>query len=276
MSPLEGALLGLVQGLTEFLPVSSSGHLVLAHHALGLREPALFTEVMLHVGTLAAILAVFWRELRDLGCGGLEGARALLAGRGATAWRLDARWRLLVFLGVGTVPAAAAGLLGRGSIELVNRHPAAVGVLLVLNGALLLATRRHPAGTLDFQSLTLRAVLLVGLAQTLALLPGVSRSGVTIAAALWVGIQRDPAGRLSFLLAVPAIVGATALEGAAVLAQGGARDGWLAVLTGTAVAAASGYVAVRVLLRLVRAGRLFVFGPYCILVGASVVVWWLV
>jgi undecaprenyl-diphosphatase len=276
MNLLEGALLGLVQGLTEFLPVSSSGHLVLANHALGLDEPSLFTEVMLHAGTLVAIFMVFWRDLWSLGVGGIGGASAMLAGGGRAAWRRDPSFRLLVFLAIGTLPVAAVGLVAKDSIEVVNRHPVVVAILLVLNGVMLLAARRRPGETLDFSNLTLRAVLLVGLAQTLALLPGVSRSGVTIATALWVGVQRDPAGRLSFLLAVPAVLGATVLELMTVFQHGGARDGLGPVLVGTVVATVSGYVAIRVLLRLVREGRLFVFGPYCIGIGLAVLVLMLV
>jgi len=272
MDVWEGLVLGLVQGLTEFLPISSSGHLVLAHHALGLEHPSLFTEVMLHAGTLVAIFMVFWRELYALGVSGTVGALGVAAGQGRRVWREDPMFRLLVFLAVGTVPVAVVGLGVRDHIERLGAHPGIVGAILLVNGTLLLLSRRFGSGAMTLTCLTLRAVLIVGLAQSLALLPGISRSGITIITALWLGVERDTAGRLSFLLAVPAVLGATVVELTEVLHQGGAGNDWFAVLAGTAVATVSGYAAILILLRLVRQGRMYVFGPYCLLVGAAALV----
>jgi undecaprenyl-diphosphatase len=272
MEVWEGLVLGLVQGLTEFLPISSSGHLVLAQHALGLEHPSLFTGVMLHAGTLVAILMVFWRELYALGVSGTIGAVRLASGQGAIVWREDPMFRLLVYLALGTVPVAVVGLAVRDHIERLGEHPGLVGAILLVNGGLLLSSRRLGRGEMTMTRLTLRAVAIVGLAQTLALAPGISRSGITIITALWLGIERDTAGRLSFLLAVPAVFGATVVELMQVLGHGNAGNDWVAVLIGTAAATVSGYAAILILLRLVRRGRMYVFGPYCLLVGAAAVV----
>lgn len=272
MTIWEGLLLGLVQGLTEFLPVSSSGHLVLAHHALGLEEPSLFTEVMLHAGTLLAITMVFWKDLYGLGFAGLDGALKILGGRGRESWGMDPAFRLLVFLLLATLPVAVVGLLFKDHVESIGMYPGVVGIILLGNGLLLLGSRKVNPGQVSLTEITLRAVLFVGLAQTLALLPGISRSGTTIIAALVVGVQREGAGRLSFLLAVPAILGATVLEGIHVLEAGSGGESWSAVLAGTVVATVSGYAALRLLLRLVRRGRLHLFAPYCLVLGAGAVV----
>ena len=273
MTIWEGMLLGLVQGLTEFLPVSSSGHLVLAHHVFGLKNPALFTEVMLHAGTLVAIFVVFWKDLMALGQSGLWGAAHCLTGQGRSAWQRDPNFRLLVYLALGTVPVALAGILAKEKIEALNGLPAWVGALLVVNGGMLILSRRIRKGSMTFLDLTLSAVLAVGLFQMLALLPGISRSGITILAALWLGVERDTAGRLSFLLAVPAVAGATIWELTHVVRDGLGNMALAPVLLGTVVAMISGYVAIRVLLGLVRRGRLYVFGPYCVLLGVAAVAW---
>ena len=269
MTIWEGLLLGLVQGLTEFLPVSSSGHLVLAHHALGLEEPSLFTEVLLHAGTLLAITVVFWKDLCGLGLGGLDGALKILGGQGRESWRTNPALRLLVFLLLATVPVALVGLLFKDHIESIGMYPGIVGMVLLVNGLMLLGSRKVQPGKVSLTEITLWMVLFVGTAQILALLPGISRSGTTIIAALVVGVQREGAGRLSFLLAVPAILGATLLEGIQVLGQGAGPESWSAVLAGTIVATVWGYAALRLLLRLVRRGRLHLFAPYCLVLGAA-------
>lgn len=272
MNLFEGALLGLVQGLTEFLPVSSSGHLVLAHHALGLNEPALFTEVMLHAGTLVAVLAAFSRDLIGLGLSGATGAARLARGvPPKKIWADDPGFRLLIMIALATVPVGIAGFLGKHSLEALGGYPAVVGAILIVNGLMLLASRRLAGGPMELERVVLFAAVGVGVLQVLALLPGISRSGVTIVAALALGMSRDAAGRYSFLLAVPAVTGATVLELWSALEHGAAPADLGAVLVGTVVAAISGYAAIRVLLHMVRTGRLFVFGPYCILVGIAAV-----
>ena len=275
MTHLDGMLLGLVQGLTEFLPVSSSGHLTLAHHALGLAEPKLFTEVMLHAGTLLAIFVAFWRDLWGVGRGVLHGAARTIGGDAAGAWRDDSDFRLGVFVALATIPVAIAGILIKSRVEALGAQPALVGLILVANGIALIASRRIRGGEMTLRTIVLRAALFVGVLQIAALLPGISRSGTTIIAGLIAGLGRDTAGRFSFLLAVPAVFGATVLELASMLSTGGPSDPLWPVLLGAGVAAISGYVAILGLMRLVRGGRLWVFGPYCVAIGiiAAIMTW---
>lgn len=268
MTELDGVLLGLVQGLTEFLPVSSSGHLALAHHALGFDEPKLSTEVMLHAGTLLAILVAFRADLWGVVRGVVRGLARTLRGDVAGAWRDDADFRLGIVVVLATVPVAIAGLLIKDSVEALNARPAIVGGILVVNGIALVASRWLHGGEQTLRSIAVRTALFVGVLQIAALLPGISRSGTTILAGLAAGLGRDAAGRFSFLLAVPAVFGATVLELADLLTSEAPTDPMPAVLLGTAVAAVSGYGAILALMRLVRGGRLWVFGPYCIALGA--------
>ncbi len=275
MTELDGVLLGLVQGLTEFLPVSSSGHLALAHHALGFDEPKLSTEVMLHAGTLLAILVAFRVDLWNVVCGVVRGAGRAVRGDLAGAWRDDDHFRLGVLVALGTVPVAIAGLAIKDSVEALGARPAIVGLILVANGIALVASRWLRGGEQTLRSIALRTALFVGVLQIAALLPGISRSGTTILAGLAAGLGRDAAGRFSFLLAIPAVFGATVLEVVDLVTSDAPADPMPAVLIGTAVAAVSGYGAILVLMRLVRGGRLWVFGPYCIVLGAiaAITIW---
>lgn len=202
MALLHLIILAVVQGLTEFLPVSSSGHLVLVEHWLGSFSGDVFVNVVLHVGTLLAVLAVYAKDVRRL-------------------LRFDAvAVQYLVALLVGTLPAVAVGLLFKDLIEAQFANPRLAAVALVVTGLILLSTRsrggegrgrRYGAEWHPVPPSPGRA-LLIGCAQALAILPGISRSGSTIAMSLWLGVEREEAARFSFLLAVPAIGGALVLQ----------------------------------------------------------------
>ena len=178
---------------------------------------------------------------------------------------------MAVFIVLGSVPVAFAGLTLKDHVEALGAYPHVVGLILIVNGLMLLASRRMLGGEVSLKTMTLRVALFVGLLQVLALLPGISRSGTTIMAALLAGTQRDAAGRFSFLLAVPAIAGATMLEILSVVKAGGPAEPVGPILLGTAVASIVGYVSILGLMKLVRAGRFYVFGPYCIVLG--IVAW---
>lgn len=196
---LEILLLAVVQGLTEFLPVSSSGHLVLLQSMLGSHEGDLFLDVVLHTGTLGSVLVVYRREVLRL-------------------LRLDAAARgYLLALAVGTLPAVAVGLLLKDAVEAVFASPVYAAVGLLLTGIVLLSTRAAQAaqGTeaaWEPRPVALPRALVIGCAQAVAICPGISRSGSTIAASLWLGLPRAEAARFSFLLSVPAIGGALLLH----------------------------------------------------------------
>lgn len=270
MDYLMAAFLGLFQGLTEFLPVSSSGHLVLLQKLLGLGSNELFFDICLHAGTLAAVVAVFYRHLGRM-VKAVAGLPAMAAGGGslkaALANNRDLRLAWLVFW--GSLPTAALGLVFSRAAENLFGNILLVGMMLVVTGALLWLTRNRSAKGRTVLQVTVKDALVIGLVQGIAIVPGISRSGSTIAAALLMGIDRRVAGRFSFLLSLPAIIGATllGLKEASITTSLPAG----AVLGGSLTAALVGYLALVVLLKVVDAGRLYRFAPYCWLVGAAAV-----
>ena len=284
-------LLGLIQGATEFLPISSSGHLVLAERLLGVNLPGLSFEVTVHAGTLLAVLAAYRRDLDALLRGSLELLRGLpgllrsrpAPGRGPRALSPEAR--LVGLLLVGSVPAGLAGVLGKPVVKAAFDSLRAVGVGWLLTAALLAvaarALRRAAAGAAAHGStgrrrvdggdadLTVGQALWIGLFQAVAIMPGVSRSGSTIAAGLLAGLGPDAAARFSFLLSIPAIAGAGILDVLDVL-QSGSMPAAAPLAVGFAAAAGSGYVAIHWLLGLLRRGRLGGFAVYCLALGLLV------
>ena len=185
---------GLIQGLTEFLPISSSGHLVLVPALLGQEGPDLATSAVLHLGTLAAVLAYYRRDVIGI-------LRFDRPGR-----------RLLTLLAIGSVPAVVGGLIFRGVLEELNETPRAVAVALIATGVVLLSTMLVRVGDKMTTDIGPTDAGIIGVAQATALIPGVSRSGMTIAAGLWRGMSRIEAARFAFLLGIPAIAGAGLLE----------------------------------------------------------------
>jgi len=272
MTASRAVFLAVVQGFTEFLPVSSSGHLVLLKALLGGRSPGALWEVSLHVGTLVAILMVFWREVRDLAVGFCVGLRDVGRKGGRAAWNEGAHFRMACYVLLGTVPAALAGLLLKGRIEAMFSRPLLSAAMILVTGEVLWLSRPYsllrPEGRVGVAD-----CVWVGLAQAAALVPGISRTGATIAAGLMRGVGREEAARFSFLLAVPAMVGAAVVElpGAGALSA----DELTAMLLGLVVAAGVGYVALRFLLRVVRRGKLHYFAYYCWAAGvAGIVFFW--
>jgi undecaprenyl-diphosphatase len=255
MTSLEALILGLIQGLTEFLPVSSSGHLVLAQAALGLEAQGLALEVSVHAATLLAVFVVLRADVARLVRGGVD----LLRLRTGTE-----EARLFLTVGLGSVPAAVAILLFGDAIEEAFDRPEVAAIGLLVTAAILALTWKKRG---EGRSIGFAVALAVGVAQVLALFPGVSRSGTTIVAALALGAASRSAFSFSFLLAIPAILGATLLELPGAFGSG-APDG-LAVLCLVASAAAfvSGAVALALLRGLVEKGRMVWFAPYCLAAG---------
>jgi undecaprenyl-diphosphatase len=237
MDLFSALLLGLVQGLTEFLPVSSSGHLVLAQHLLGWEEPRIFFDVCLHIGTFAAVLAIFWKDVLLLAGGA---ARLIYT---PSSWRrrgLDNDQRGFLMVVVGTVPIVVLGLLARDVLEQIFASVLGTSINLLITGTFLwftryTAKRGRTVGEMDW----LDAVI-VGCAQAAALMPGISRSGASIAAGLFCGLEREWAARYAFLLFVPAVTGALILELSHVEVS---QVHVLPTLLGAVVAAVSGYLA---------------------------------
>ena len=251
MSGWEAALLGLVQGATEFLPVSSSGHLVMAQAVLDIEVPGVLFEVAVHVATLVSILFVYRGRVTDLVRGAVTGER-------------DA-WAYVGLLAVATVPAALLGTLGGDAVEALFEAPPVAGVALLVTGTFLWSSRAalDRAGS---DRPTWVAALLIGVAQAFALVPGISRSGATVVAALWLGLEAREAAAFSFLMAVPAIAGAAVLQ-VPELADGAALS-VAALGAGAAVAAVTGVLAIRTFVALLGRRAFHLFAPYCWLVGA--------
>ena len=251
-------VLGIVQGLTEFLPISSSGHLVLVPRMLGWDEPELGLTVMLHLGTLVALLIYFRNDIIGLILGVL--------GRGPDP---AAARRVTRFLIIGTIPAVIAGLALGGFFEDAFHRPYESSIELVFTGLILIATERYGERAVRHE-LDDKRSLAIGASQALAILPGLSRSGSTIGAGLLVGLTREEATRFSFLLSIPAIAGAGVLD---------AAEGELVVsaasVAGTIASGVVGFLSIHYLLRFVRTHSLTVFCWYIFLFAplSALVVW---
>jgi undecaprenyl-diphosphatase len=266
MSPTTGFLLGLVQGLTEFLPVSSSGHLLLAEHFLNVERSSPFFDIVLHLATfLATVVALRTELVRIL---------AFLASTMGIRWvslrsdELREGRRLFLALVIGTIPAAVAGFLFRDALTVLVDSPRFVGFAMLVTGVVLVATRLAPNGTAQLDA---TSALAIGFAQALALLPGVSRSGMTVSAGLFAGVRRERVVRFSFLLSLPAVLAAAILK----LRQGDVVMGGIPPLTlviAFVTALVSGFLALNLMVRVVVSGKLTFFGIYCIAVGVAALV----
>jgi len=260
MDLLQAIVIGLVQGLTEFLPVSSSGHLVLVPWVLGWKGPPLAFDVLLHVATLGAVVLFFRRDLARIVRG--------VVGRGKAEDR-----RLGWAIVIGTIPAGVAGVLLGDFFEELFSEPMAVGGFLLVTAALLTGAERLSHRRLGLDKISYRSGLFVGLAQAVAIAPGISRSGATMAMALALDFDRETAARFSFLLSIPVILGAGIVQfsGDTQLPALASAES-VAWAVGAVAAFASGYAAIRFLLAFLRSRTLYPFAVYCALAGTAVLV----
>jgi undecaprenyl-diphosphatase len=272
---LQAILLGIVQGLTEFLPISSSAHLIIIPWLLGWESFGLAFDVALHLGTLAAILTYFRHELISIPRNLIRERTELRRGR----LPADPSARIGIFIVVATVPAALVGLFAEDAIDRVfHAEPITQGAILAIAIVLIVVALvmeyadRHGSANIEGKDITLRQALIIGVAQTLALIPGASRSGTTITAGLFVGLSRADAARFSFLLGVPLIAGA-GLKQMVELAANGSSDVSLSVfVAGIVSAALTGYAAIAGLLRFLQRRPLTVFVVYRVALGISLIV----
>lgn len=244
---LNAILWGAIQGLTEFLPISSSGHLVLIPALLGREGPDLATSAMLHLGTLVAVLAYYRSDLVRM-------ARFDRSGR-----------RMITIIIIGTIPAVVLGLVFESKLDELTERPSIVAGMLIVTGVILLATMLLRPGDRTTEKLQPTDAGLIGLAQSFALIPGVSRSGMTISAGLARGMERVEAARFAFLLGIPVIAGAGLLSVARAISEG---EGITAsTIAGMIVAAVTGYWAIAFLIRVLTRAGLAPFGIYCVTFG---------
>ena len=246
---IEAIILGIVQGITEWFPISSSGHLVILQNLLGITEPIIF-DVMLHFGSLIVLLIVFWKDL-------IEILKGLL--------KLDKYYiNYVLMLGIASIPIAVIGLFFNDFIKGIFNSTKVVGVSLLIT-ALVLFLSRYPEK--KTKKLTFLNTIFMGIAQALAILPGVSRSGSTISLGLIQGIKREEAAKFSFLLAIPAILGANLLELRNISQISNLGTLFISIITVIIV----GYLSLNFLLKLIKKNKFSYFGWYCLVLGLIVI-----
>lgn len=276
MSPIgyfNAAVLGAIQGATEFLPISSSGHLALTERWLGIdptTPEALLFNVLVHLGTLIAVAIVFAKPARRFA------TRLYRESRGSWSGRRTG-WRILVLAGLATAPTAVIGLSLKSFFEEACDKPQWIGAGLLFTGVLLAMLARLGRGRRGWRDFKGWQAVAVGLAQSLAIMPGISRSGSTICVALFCGLRRRWAAEFSFLIAVPAILGATLLKIKDTISLPAAElsaVNWQPLLLGSVTSLIVGVAALRLLLGAVRRAKLHYFAVYCWLLGGVVLAAW--
>ena len=250
MNIFQAGLLGVVQGLTEFLPISSSGHLILVPWLFGWKDPGLTFSAALHLGTLFAILAFFWKDWAQL----------------IKRWKQPLLWLILI----GCLPAAAAGYKFEELFDTVFRSPLIIASLMIGMGLLLWIAEFVSRKYRNLDEVNLSDSLFIGFAQILALMPGVSRSGITMTAGLFAGLKREAATRFSFLLATPIILGAGVFKLRHVIAHGVPGGEGRAFLVGVIVSAIVGFLAIKYLLQYLQKHTFYVFVWYRLVFGALI------
>lgn len=254
MTIWEAIILGIVQGLTEFLPVSSSGHLVLFRGFLDSYYGLLTFEVFVHIGTALAVLIVFWRDVLKL----------LLF--------KDPQYRhFALMLVMAMIPTAIMGIWFEGWIEALFASSLLVGFALLFTGVLLYLSNIIQQGVNTITHIRTLDAIIIGFAQGLAIVPGISRSGSTIVGALSRGLNREDAARFSFVLSIPTILGAGLYHSRTLIHGSWDAIAWSSLLAGTLAAFVAGYVAIKVLLRILQQGKLHYFSYYCWIVGIYVI-----
>lgn len=250
MTVIQAMLLGLLQGLTEFLPISSSGHLVIAQHFLNVNDGGLFFEVLLHCATLVAVVAAYWKDLLELLKKPFQKYTYLLI--------------------VATIPTGIIGLAFKDDFEALFNSVRTVGYMLLVTGVILLIAEYVSRNIFPSSRFKYWQAIIIGLAQGLAITPGISRSGTTIATGMLLGLKREEAARFSFLMSIPAILGASVIEAKdIVLTQYLDASLILPYLLGAVTAGISGYLAIKLLLGILNKGKLYYFSIYCWILGLA-------
>ena len=269
MDIIQAIIIGLVQGLTEFLPVSSSAHLIFAQQALGVGDVGLAFDVLLHVGTLVAVIVYFFNDIVNMIKGFLLSLVDLKNGNFMGELKKDPYKKLAWLTILATIPIGIVGVLFNDIVESMFMGLTVPAFLLLITGCLLYVSQRMNSGRIDVRNITLKEALIMGCGQALAILPGLSRSGTTIAAGLFAGLDKEFAAKFSFILSIPAILGAAVFQ-LKDLSGGSIEIG--ACIAGFIVAAISGYLAISFLLKIVREKSLDIFAYYCWIVGIIVLV----
>ena len=268
MDIIQAIIIGIAQGLTEFLPVSSSAHLVFVPHLLG-TESSLAFDTILHIGTLVAVVVYFWKDLVKMFRAFFASLRDIVHRRFKQGLKEDKYKKLAWLVIIGTIPAGLAGILFKDLFEGLFTNIPVVGFFLLITGALLYTSEmvsRKVEDKRGIKNLSTKDALIIGFAQACAIAPGISRSGATISTGLFLGLNRELAARYSFLLSIPAILGAALVQ---------AKDissvldiSTAATVAGFIAAAITGYLAIKIVLKLISERDLLIFAYYCWIVGA--------
>ncbi len=262
---ISAIILGAVQGISEFLPISSSGHLVIVPHLLGV-ETGLAFDVILHVGTLVAIFTFFWKDIINIIKGFIVSIINLTEGfdKFKDGLRRVPEERFAWLILIATIPTGIIGLLFNNAVETIFRGTVFVGLFLIITGIILYYSERHSSGNITEKDMSFKQAITIGICQGIAVLPGISRSGATIASGLCLGLNREYAARYSFLLSVPAVVGAAVFK---------VKDLTIIDATTTVLVAGFlssvifGYLSIKLLMKMIEGWSLDIFAYYCWIVG---------
>lgn len=268
MDIIQGIIIGIVQGLTEFLPVSSSAHLVFFHRLLGVESSIAF-DVFLHLGTLIAVMWFFRYDIYKMLVSWFSSIQDILHGRFKEGFYEDPYKRLAWYVILATIPVGIVGVLFEDSIDALFAGALYVpAFFLFVTGTILYLSQRMSSGEINYNTITKKEALFMGLGQACAILPGLSRSGTTIAAGLTIGLNKEFAAKFSFILSIPAIFGAFVIQ---LKDIGSAMDAnFLPVFLGFIASIVAGYVAIKWMLDLIQNKSLDIFAYYCWLMGLIV------
>jgi undecaprenyl-diphosphatase len=270
---IESIILGLVQGLSEFLPISSSGHLAILQHFFGIEgESVLAFAVLLHLGTLISLVAVYYRVIWELIIELFASIKDLVTGKGLQINKNETR-KHGVMIVVATIPTGLMGVFFNDFFAGLYNSVPAIGVCLIITGCVLWLAERMGQKDKNVREMKITDALFVGLCQGIAIVPGISRSGATIVGSLFSGLNRQLAVRFAFLISLPAILGAVILEAPAALSEGLDRQMLVIVAAGVATAAISGYIAIKTMISVVSNKKLYIFSFYTWIAGGLVLLY---
>ena len=271
---IKSIILGLIQGLTEFLPISSSGHLVIFKSFLDMETRGAVWEIALHLSTLLAIFGVFYKDIFMILKSACLSCKKLFSGESITnIFKNDPHTRIFILIIIGTIPTAIIAFSFRNVFESLLNKPGIAGYMLIVTGTMLWFTQYDSRIYSNKKNLGFFDALIIGTVQGLAIIPGISRSGTTIATATFRGVDRETSARFSFLLVIPVILGAMAMMAKDTITLKNEEISFLII--GSVVAAITGYISLRILIRTVNNGKLHLFSYYCWPVGLFVILYFI-
>jgi undecaprenyl-diphosphatase len=271
MDIIQAIIVGIVQGLTEFLPISSSAHLIFFQEFLGLTQANLAFDTLLHLGTLVAVIIYFFKDIIQMIRAFFSSLSDIFRGKFKEGFENNPYKKLTWLVIIGTIPAGLMGVFFKDIIEGMFQSFAIPAFFLLVTGVLLYISQRINVGNRSIRKMGIKDTVIVGFAQGLAILPGISRSGATISSGLLLGLEKEFAAKFSFILAIPAILGATLIQLKDISL--GLDANLTAYVFGFLAAAISGYLAISLFLRLIREKNLDIFAYYCWIVGTAILVY---